>query len=420
MQDPKIRAELREMLQEDYHITENNDLRAVIQFLNDGEIPVDAILLASEDAAVVELICMLRDNAKFAMTALLLVTGQNLTDKELSLLEMGAVDCLQMPFQQKLVMHRVENAIRFKDSVTYEEMESILRALPSNIYMKNVQGRYIFCTHYWHHLHHADEPDWTIRGKTDVEIRKDKENAEAALQADLDLLKSGKSSQYTIEINSDGIQEFFEIIKHPICNQHGIITGIVGLINNVTEYEQMKRVLEKQLHTDEMTGLYSRSYFEEFLRKIQKEEHKGDFPVCIISADCDGLKSVNDVYGHLAGDQYIRMAAMLFRMILPDKSYVFRTGGDEFIILLPKSDQRSGNHYIQQMCEQAGLFQIKDHKLSISFGLAMWADRSTPATVCLAESDKNMYAEKKRKKDVQTLEFPFLIQTRHKGRLVLL
>ena len=398
IQDSEIRAELREMLQEDYHITENNDLRAVIQFLNDGKIPVDAILIASNDDAVAELMCMLRDNAKFAMTALLLVTEQNLTEKELSLLEMGAVDCLQMPFQQELVMHRINNAIRFKDSVTYEEMESILSALPSNIYMKDVQGRYIFCTHYWHHLHDADDPDRTVRGKTDVEIRKDKDNAEVALQADLKLLKSGKPSQYTIEINSDGIQEFFEIIKHPIRNKHGIITGIVGLINNVTEYEQMKRALEKQLHTDELTGLYSRSYFEEFMRKIQKEEHKEDFPVCIISADCDGLKSVNDIYGHLAGDQYIRMAAMLFRMILPDKSYVFRTGGDEFIILLLKSDRRAGDYYIQQMHEQSGLFQIRDHKLSISFGLAMWTDRSTPATVCLAESDKNMYAEKKGKK----------------------
>lgn len=398
IQDPEIRAELREMLQDHYYISENDDLHAAMQFLNDGHIPVDAVVLASEDDAAVELMCMLRDNAKFNMTALLLVTRQNVTERELSLLEMGAVDCLQMPFQKKLVMHRIDNAIRFKDSVTYEEMESILRALPSNIYMKDVQGRYIFCTHYWHHLHHADEPGWTVRGKTDVEIRKDKENAEAALQADLELLKSGKPSAYTIEINSDGIQEFFEIIKHPIRNQHGAITGIIGLINNVTEYEQMKRALEKQLHTDEMTGLYSRSYFEEFLREIQKEEHKKDFPLCIISADCDGLKSVNDVYGHLAGDQYIRMAAMLFRMILPDTSYVFRTGGDEFVILLPRCNQRSGNLYIQKMREQAGLFQIKEHTLSISFGLAMWTDSALPATICLAESDRNMYAEKKVKK----------------------
>ena len=100
IQDPEIRAELREMLQDHYYISENDDLHAAMQFLNDGHIPVDAVVLASEDDAAVELMCMLRDNAKFNMTALLLVTRQNVTERELSLLEMGAVDCLQMPFQK--------------------------------------------------------------------------------------------------------------------------------------------------------------------------------------------------------------------------------------------------------------------------------------------------------------------------------
>ena len=261
----------------------------------------------------------------------------------------------------------------------------MLKELPSNIYLKDSEGRYIFCTHYWHHLDKGDDPNWTVRGKTDVEIRKDKENAMEAMKSDMNVLTTGEGTAYTIEIHEDGIQEFFEVIKEPLKNEEGITTGIIGLINHVTEYEQMKRKLQDMVRTDELTGLYSRYYFDEYLKNLQKKEM---YPISVISADCDGLKHINDTYGHLVGDEYIRMASLLFRMVLPEKGAAFRTGGDEFIILLPSTSEEETHSYMEQMREKEKLFQIRGKKLSVSLGMSCIKSSLDSVDACIAASTR--------------------------------
>ena len=71
-------------------------------------------------------------------------------------------------------------------------VERILRELPSNIMFKDTECRYVFCTHYWRHIKIGDDPNWTIRGKTDLEVRKDTENARMAYEQDKRILATGK------------------------------------------------------------------------------------------------------------------------------------------------------------------------------------------------------------------------------------
>lgn len=215
-----------------------------------------------------------------------------------------------------------------------------------------------------------------------------------AMKADMEVIKSGKGTSYTIEINEDGIQEFLEIIKRPLINEQGKVTGIIGLLNHVTEYELMKRKLEELVRTDELTGLYSRHYFDEYLQELQKKER---YPISVISADCDGLKKINDTYGHLVGDEYIRMASLLFRMVLPKESAIFRMGGDEFIILLPSTDEETARVYMEQMKQKENMFQIRGKKLSVSFGMSSMKNSSDSASECIEKSDMNMYQEKREK-----------------------
>ena len=76
----------------------------------------------------------------------------------------------------------------FENSLTFEELEDILSKLPSNIYLKVAVGKYIFATHYWHHLDHGNNENWTICGKTDYEIRKNKENALLSMEKDKEII----------------------------------------------------------------------------------------------------------------------------------------------------------------------------------------------------------------------------------------
>lgn len=308
-------------------------------------------------------------------------------------LEYGAAEILYPPFSEKLLIHKIKCSLKLQDSLTFTEIERILKELPSNIYLKDSEGKYIFATHYWHHLDHADDPDWTIRGKTDLDIRKDRENAKKAMEADLEIFKTGIGTVYTIEINVDDQREFMEIIKQPIKDKSGKITGIVGLINNVTDRELLRISLEERAFVDELTNVYNRRFFDNYIESLAQV---GKYPISIISADCNDLKKVNDTYGHLIGDEYIRITALLFRQnaAIQRKGKIFRTGGDEFVIILTETDLKSAEKIVETLINEAVNFSTAQFNLSIAFGIACMENENDIFKDCLDAADKQMYAYK--------------------------
>ena len=329
----------------------------------------------------------------FAIPALVITDKEN-ADKDELYLGDAVADVIEAGQSDRIVLNRIERAVESINSVSFSEISNMLKVLTSLIYLKDSNGRYVFCSQYWHHLDNYDDPDWTIRGKTDMEIRRDKENARAAFESDLKLIETGIGTSYVIEENEDGKQEFLQIIKEPLKYPDGRVRGIIAIINNVTEQELLKRELKNRAITDELTGIYNRSYFDEFVERISEST----YPLSIITADCDRLKEINDIYGHMVGDEYIRMAVMLFRTILPEKSIMFRTGGDEFVIFLPGVSEAAARDYINKLNEMEKIFIIKDRELSVSFGLSTMENGKLPIQDYIALSDAQMYLDKKEKK----------------------
>lgn len=388
---------LQTLLDDYYDIVVLDNCVACKTFLEEKESDVSAILMSSRipKPDIESLGKYILDNSRLSRVPILFLIDETASSEAvLQFCGDCAVDCIEKPYKKEIIKNRIENAIVLKDSLTFTAIEKMLKELPSNIYLKDSEGRYVFATHYWHHLEHKDDPGWTIRGKTDVEIRKDRENAIEAQKKDLEILSSGRGTAYTIEINEDGMQEFFEIIKQPVYDNDGKINGIIGLINNVTDHELLKMKLEAKARTDELTGVYNRSYFDEYLQNLLKKER---YPISIVSADCDGLKKLNDTYGHLVGDDYIRMTVLLFKMAMPEEGTLFRTGGDEFILILPSTSKEDALSLVEQMRDKEKLFQIRDQQLSVSFGVSCLNSSVQSVEESLAESDRNMYFEKKSK-----------------------
>lgn len=315
-------------------------------------------------------------------------------------LKSGARDIINPPLHEEIVFNRIDNAIRLNDSATFFEIERMLKTLPSNIYLKDDKGKYVFATHYWNHINHDDDPNWSIRGKTDLEIRKDKKNAEKAYHTDIEILNTGIGKRYIIEENIDGSQQFLELIKEPVKNEKGEITGIIALINDITEKEQLRIRLEQSAFKDELTGIRNNTaYSREVLRLNREiEEGKASFGLAII--DLNFLKRINDTYGHEKGNAAIKQLSTLICDIFKH-SPVFRFGGDEFIVILENDDLSRCSVLCGQFFKK---LKANEHnkklqpweKVSAAIGTAVF-DGDTDKSVAdvFARADEGMYACKK-------------------------
>lgn len=387
--------ELSRILDDEYNVNIVKDMSAAKDILEHSDANINVIMIHADlQEDIQKAVAFLKDSERLISIPILVYTDKENSADGFACLGAGVTDCITRPFLGNIIKNRISNAIAFTDSMTFYGIEKMLKQLPSNIFLKDNECRYVFATKYWHHLKKSDDANWSIRGKTDPEIRKDRENAVEAHKKDMEIMKTGQGMTYTIEINEDGIQEFMQVIKQPLFNEEGAVTGIIGLINNVTEHELLKKKLQEQAITDSLTGLYNRAYLDEFI----KMHNEACYPLAIISADCDGLKEINDTYGHNAGDEYIKATVSLFQMVLPQERILFRMGGDEFLVLLPSTTEEKARLFVEQLKENQKQFHIQNQQLSISFGVSVMDSMADSFDSCISDSDQKMYLEKKGKK----------------------
>lgn len=271
--------------------------------------------------------------------------------------------------------------------------EKIIKELPSCVYYKDTEGKYVFATHHWAHIEHPDDPNWSIKGKTDLDIRKNKENALLAMEQDRHILETGEGVSYVIQEQNGDQVEYLELIKNPVHDDNGNIIGIVGLINNITEQELMRQKLERYARTDDLTGLLNRRAFDEWTRN---ELSNTEFPISIIAADCDHLKMFNDSFGHDAGDELIRSTAMLLNLAKPSRALAFRVGGDEFSVVVPSCTREQADEILEQLIITANTLSIEDRPISVSIGIAVMESPDDDFLAVLHQADLDMYESKRR------------------------
>ena len=398
--DEKAQSYLDSIFEDKYKFIKSFDIDECIRYLDELTDNIISVIICrpSRISGIEKLLdYMNRSNTFiFAIPALMLTDAESKEADE-KYLKNPIIDIIEIGDSPLVATNRMEKASSLLNSTSFSEFAEMLKKLPSLIYLKDSRGKYVFCTQYWHHLEHYDDPDWTIRGKTDMEIRKDTENAKRAYESDLKIIATGVGASYVIEVNEDGQHEFLQIIKEPLKDEDGRIRGIIALINNVTEQETLKRKLERLSFTDELTGVYNRTFYEDYIRNLGDDV----YPLSIISADCDNLKTVNDRYGHMLGDEYIRMSVTLMKPIVPENSIICRTGGDEFVIFMPGVDSEAARRYVNILNEMTDVFTIKEIKLSVSFGTSTLDDNSTSIEEAIALSDAEMYRTKNMKKNVR-------------------
>ena len=148
---------------------------------------------------------------------------------------------------------------------------------------------------------------------------------------------------------------------------------------------------------DQLTGLYNRHYF---VNEIKRLEGSRDYPIAIIIADLDNLKKVNDTRGHAEGDKYLQACATLFKETLRGYDLLARVGGDEFALVLTRTDRETGETIMKRIKGDLEKYnQIHTAlPLSISMGIAVSESSDQPLEETFREADGLMYKEKLQRK----------------------
>lgn len=319
--------------------------------------------------------------------------------EDMDCLSHGFFDLLSLKTPPPLIRARVKNAAAARESISIGEMERILRQLPSCIFLKDAEGRYVFSTQIWRHLDTGGDPDWTIRGKTDLEIRRDRGNALRAMEADRKILETGEGTEYIIEENEDGKREYLELIKRPVRDENGRVSGIIALINDVTDRQALKQELEKRAKTDGLSGLLNKKAAEEMIRVMLSGQRREDKLCALLMIDIDRFKQVNDTLGHAEGDRVIAGVGRILRNSCRAFDVAGRIGGDEFAIFArdigePENAMRLAGRILTEMKRTFPESEAQP-QITLSIGVALYPEHGSGFDDLFRAADGALYAVKR-------------------------
>ncbi len=156
------------------------------------------------------------------------------------------------------------------------------------------------------------------------------------------------------------------------------------------EVERLRQLTADHLDTDPLTGLGNRLALERWIAREQ------DFEGLVVVCDMDDFKPLNDLYGHLVGDEILHGVGKLVRSSIRERDLAFRWGGDEFVIFFENADREVVGSRMRSIEDRLRAFQIRKHgpvTVGISWGIAPASGANLREA--LAEADRAMYESKR-------------------------
>lgn len=291
-------------------------------------------------------------------------------------------------------------------------IDTIRRDGKDTIYFKDKDSRFI-----WNNAMHAkqfgfDDPNALI-GKTDRDFFPE-EFADKARKLELEIMRTGKpvlNIEETLPLDEDTVK-YYSACKYPLYDKNNEIVGTWGISRDITEMKKLELELERSYHkmellarVDDLSGLYNRRYFYETLEKYaslyEKRSDGSTFALLVI--DVDDMTHVNDQHGQQNGDIVLRSIAEQCMANVRTEDTCFRTGGDEFAIVLLDTEKITAVGMAKKLVENvAGEPVILDGKregVTISAGLAMFDNTEPDLSDLLSRAERKLNKSKREGKN---------------------
>jgi diguanylate cyclase len=206
------------------------------------------------------------------------------------------------------------------------------------------------------------------------------------------LKRTGEPFEQELElIAKNGVQKWVWIRSEAEKDDRGEIRYLRGVVLDITERKVLENKLLLLSYHDYLTGLKNRRCFEE---KLQEVDNKDSLPLSIIMIDVNGLKVVNDSFGHLAGDELLKKASSTIQSICRKDDFIARIGGDEFVVLMPRTSAQECLELANKIKERATLEIIQHIHLSLSYGYDTRLSMSQSLNEVVANAENYMYRHK--------------------------
>ena len=208
-------------------------------------------------------------------------------------------------------------------------------------------------------------------------------------------LEDGRVSPHSDDIviaMRNGREVHFLLKTHPVEVEKRSL-GYITEITEVTSLYKSLRYFEEIAHIDTLTGLYNRNAYFDHVRKVSSKEH---LPLLIFVGDVNYLKTVNDNFGHMHGDELLKTIGRIIKKASPEGSFVARTGGDEFVVLVPRGNEHMAQSFMRDII---GLCEQVNHETfgspSISWGYSIMESELDTYNKAFERADAMMYEYKK-------------------------
>lgn len=197
--------------------------------------------------------------------------------------------------------------------------------------------------------------------------------------------------------------------KHVVLRYYNVLATeegkepyVLGHAQDVTELLHAQQQLQELSLKDELTGLFNRRGFLTMAEhQLKLEKHSGTARgLTLMFADMDGLKAINDTYGHEAGSHAIKTLGRLISSVVRNADLVARWGGDEFVVLSVGAQDENAQLMVDRILERIDEHNAESREpylIGCSIGIAP-IDENCSLDETIAKADEAMYAEKKRRK----------------------
>ena len=206
----------------------------------------------------------------------------------------------------------------------------------------------------------------------------------------------------TVRLKSDGTPVEVALTVSPLRDTRGRIAGTSTIARDITEHKRVEAQTRALAVTDELTGLHNRRGFTAIAEQQLKLARRSRAPLHIGFIDMDGMKAINDRFGHAVGDEALKDIAAILRSSFRDSDVLARLGGDEFVVLAIGADDQTMERIQERLVAAVGKTNRqaqRPYALSLSLGVvACDVESGTTLDQMIEEADRRMYLAKGQKR----------------------